>query len=239
MTNDKQSKLYLLAAERIQIATKHLERGRLRELIKAITEEAEIPGFENKTMKFGKFVNKEFVAMMTDIRKSSDIINSYEGDEKMFKIFYSYAAVVASIVDSHGGTSTEFLGDGVVNLFDTDSSREEALINAYKASKEILEARQQILNPLYFANDLPLIDIGIGIDYGQTIVTRFGHNGDNDLKAFGKCVYNASKLCKGNNTIQSTQSAKEVWPSGPNGTLIFSQVLDSENNLVYELSNTL
>ena len=196
MTNEKQTKLYLLANERIQIATKHLERGRLSELIKAITEEAEIPGFENKTMKFGKFVNKEFVAMMTDIRRSSDIINSDEGDEKMFKIFYSYAAVVASIVDSYGGTSTEFLGDGVINLFDTDTNLEEALKNAYSASKEILEARSQILNPLYFDNNLPQIDIGIGIDYGPTIVTRFGHNSDNDLKAFGKCVYNASKLCK-------------------------------------------
>jgi hypothetical protein len=52
------------------------------ELRKAIGEEAEIPGFENKPMKFGQFVNKEFVAMMTDIRKSADIINSTDGLRK-------------------------------------------------------------------------------------------------------------------------------------------------------------
>lgn len=113
--------------ERLEIAYTHLNNEKTRdELKKAINEEAEIPGFETKSMKFGQFVNKEFVAMMTDIRRSTDIINGQNGTQNMFLIFYAYSAVTAQIVDTYNGTSTEFLGDGVINLFDTDKGLDDA-----------------------------------------------------------------------------------------------------------------
>ena len=69
-----------IATNRIQLATNHIEQGNNQnELKKAINEESEIPGFESKPMKFGQFVNKEFVVMMTDIRSSTDIINAENG----------------------------------------------------------------------------------------------------------------------------------------------------------------
>jgi class 3 adenylate cyclase len=205
------------------------------ELKKSINEEAEIPGFETNPMKFGQFVNKEFVAMMTDIRKSTDIINRPNGTRDMFLIFYAYSAVTANIVEHYGGTSTEFLGDGVINLFDTEKGLDQAFINSIRASREILEARSQILNPLFQKLQLPTIDLGIGIDHGVTIVTRFGYKTDNDLKAFGSCVYNASKLSKGMNEIIISEKSQSAWPTSPDGKLQFNITLLKEGLIGYKI----
>jgi class 3 adenylate cyclase len=159
---------------------------------------------------------------MTDIRASTEIINGPNGTITMFLIFYIYAGIVAKIVDYHGGTSTEFLGDGVLNLFDTtEFTLDGALRKSVMASWDILEARNKVLNPFFSKVGLPNINLGIGIDHGVTIVTRFGYRGDTDLKAFGKCVYNSSKLSKGMNQIFVSQKSHEVWPVSPNGKLGF------------------
>lgn len=90
------------------------------------------------------------------------------------------------------------------------------------AAWAIMDARETILNPFFVENDLPTIDFGIGIDHGVTIVTRFGYRNDNDLKAFGRCAYNASKLCKKKNIIMVSDNSQAVWPSGEGGALAFS-----------------
>lgn len=238
METTKELELKKLTLQYFQIASSHVRQSvdlsdSLRKAISGvpINVEAELPGFENKPMKFGKFENREFVVMMTDIRKSTDIINGQNGLVEMFLIFYIYAGIVAKIVDSYNGTSTEFLGDGVLNLFDTkDSNRDTALKNSILASWDIIDARENILNPFFSSVGLPQINLGIGIDHGITIVTKFGYKNDTDLKAFGKCVYNASKLCKGMNEILVSNNSQSVWPSGPGGNLHFGspQLIDGK-----------
>jgi adenylate cyclase len=229
MDQSKKDELTKLAQQYFNIAASHVSANNdfNDSLYKALTnarinEEAEVPGFEEKPMKFGRFVNREFVVSMTDIRKSTEIINDKNGVVKMFLIFYVYAGVVAKIVDSYQGTSTEFLGDGVLNLFDTEnSSLDQAFRNSMQSSWDIMDARQYILNPFFRSNGLPEIDLGIGIDHGMTIVTKFGYRNDTDLKAFGKCVYNASKLSKGFNEILVSDQSKQKWPYGEGGNLRF------------------
>lgn len=236
MTEDRIKELTALANNRLEIAIQHIENSKNKNILfkGASKKESEVPGFEGRPLKFAQFENKEFVAVMTDIRRSSAIINEENGTEIMFQIFYVYSAVVASIIDSYGGTATEFLGDGVLNLFDVDTvSRQKALANAMLASKEILEARNTILNPLFKIKGLPEIDLGIGIDYGMTIVTRFGYKTDNDLKAFGKCVYHVSRLCKGENEIHCSHEAQENWPKFPGGTLRLDPKYNSEEGFIY------
>lgn len=238
ISENKKNELIRLTRSRIYLAQSHLDKDKINEeLKKSFSAEAEIPGFEQKPMKFGSFVNKEFVALMTDIRSSKKIIESEQGVSKMFQIFYSYSAVIANIVDTYDGTATEFLGDGVLCLFPTDEGTANALTKAFRCSIDILNARHTILNPIYRENFLPQIDYGIGVDYGITIVTKFGYKGDNDLKAFGKSVYNVSRLCKGINVINFSPKAYNDIPKHPNGTIAFGQSYDSDNNIVYKILN--
>jgi len=238
MDSNLNAELLKLTKQYFNVALSHVDSStelseKLRKAFTALNlnEEAELPGYEDRNLKFGKFENREFVVMMTDIRDSTSIINSQNGLVKMFLIFYVYAGIIAKIVDNFGGSSTEFLGDGVLNLFGTkENGRDAALRNSMSASWAIMEARETILNPFFIENDLPIIDIGIGIDHGLTIVTRFGYRNDNDLKAFGPCAYNASKLCKGKNIIMVSQNSKDVWPSSVGGALAFGnpEYIDSK-----------
>jgi class 3 adenylate cyclase len=229
MDQIKVTELTKLAKQYFDIASSHVRQNNdLNELLRKaiagvpVSEEAELPGYEDKKVKFGKFENREFVVLMTDIRKSTEIINGPQGVINMFLIFYIYAGIVAKIVDENGGTATEFLGDGVLSLFDTkDEGLETALMSSMSTARTILEARQLVLNPFFSSVGLPNINFGIGIDHGITIVTKFGYRGDTDLKAFGKCAYNASKLSKGFNQINVAENTKSVWPIREGGMLVF------------------
>lgn len=235
------NELIRLSKQYFNVALSHVDKDTelsdtLRKAFSALTlnEEAELPGYEDRNIKFGKFENREFVVMMTDIRDSTAIINSQNGLVKMFLIFYVYAGVIAKIVDKYGGSSTEFLGDGVLNLFGTkEAGRDTALKNSILAAWTIMEARETILNPLFLANDLPMIDFGIGIDHGITIVTKFGYRNDTDLKAFGRGAYNASKLCKKKNLIVISENSKAVWPLGEGGNLVFDTPEFIEGKIAY------
>jgi class 3 adenylate cyclase len=235
------TELERLAKQYLKVALSHIDSNvnlteRQKKALSSITinEQAELPGYEERRIRFGKFENREFVAMMTDIRDSTSIINSENGLVKMFLIFYVYAGIVAKIVDKHNGTSTEFLGDGVLNLFGIqEHGQDQALRNSIQAAWDIMDAKDQILNPLFIEHDLPEIEYGIGIDHGMTIVTHFGYRSDTDLKAFGRCAYNASKLSKLPNQIVVSENSKSVWPSGPGGKLSFGQFQNIDENPGY------
>jgi adenylate cyclase len=232
------TELEKLARQYLRVALSHIdsnvnltERQKKALVNNTLSEQAELPGYEERRFHFGKFENREFVAMMTDIRDSTSIINSENGLVKMFLIFYVYAGIVAKIVDKHNGTSTEFLGDGVLNLFGIkEHGQDQALRNSIQAAWDIMDAKDQILNPLFYEYDLPKIEYGIGIDHGITIVTHFGYRSDTDLKAFGRCVYNASKLSKLPNQIVVSENSKSVWPSAPGGMLLFGNYQNIDGN---------
>ncbi len=222
------SELVKLRDQYFEIALSHVDQTQLTDRLKnvkntlQVRNEAELPGYEKRSVSFGKFENREFVVMMTDIRDSTAIINGPNGVVNMFLMFYVYAGIVAKIVDTYNGTSTEFLGDGILNLFDTkENGTPTSLSNSMLASWDIMEAKDEILNPFFIQNGLPAINLGIGIDHGITIVTQFGYRGDTDLKAFGKCAYNASKLCKKVNQIVVSAGSQAVWPSSDGGKLVF------------------
>jgi class 3 adenylate cyclase len=236
MTNDRKQQIKNLIIQTLELAEKHIQSSRkiLKETKQSFSgsENVKIPGDEVKTLKFGQFTNKEFVVMMTDIRRSTDIINSNNGVEKMFKIFYAYSAVVANIVSSYDGTSTEFLGDGIINLFEVNGNVSDVLIKSMRAARDINFVKDDLLNPIFKKYYLPNIDIGIGIDYGLTIVTRFGKKYENDLKAFGKCIYNVSRLCKGENDIRISETAfKNIFSKLDRR--LFRNFYDTDNNINY------
>jgi class 3 adenylate cyclase len=225
---------YKIALSHVDSSTQLTEKQKQALSSLIINEQAELPGYEERKIKFVKFENREFVVMMTDIRDSTSIINGPNGLVNMFLIFYVYAGIVAHIVDKHKGTATEFLGDGVLNLFGVkELGLDDALVNSMTAAREIMYARQHILNPFFLENDLPLINMGIGIDHGVTIVTHFGYKYDTDLKAFGTCAYNASKLSKAFNQIHVSENSRAIWPIRVGGTLSFGMLNFVDNNPGY------
>jgi class 3 adenylate cyclase len=236
MTQEKYSQLEKLVNARYDLAVSYMERFQsTAALQKALAHEAELPGFQSKPRKFGPFENKDNVVMMTDIRNSTGLVKQTNGLSNMFLLFYIYASLVSSIVEDCSGSTTEFTGDGVLSLFDAEGGRDNALLNSMIAARDIMYCRTNLLNPFFGAKGLPTLTLGIGIDYGMTIVTRFGLRPDNDLKAFGSCIYNVSKLCKGYNEIVVSSSAISVWPVSPGGNSQFFPTLAKDGSLAYKV----
>jgi class 3 adenylate cyclase len=233
MNEQKKNELTKITRNRIEIARKHLTGKSIQPFAKGYASlESELPQFEEKKMKFGEFAKTEYIALMTDIRKSKSIMDKAGGEEIMLQIYYAYSALVANIVDSYGGTATEFLGDGLLCLFPIEGNLGNDLTKALNSAKDILIARKDILLPVFRQLNLPDINFGIGLDYGPTIVTRFGFKGDSDLKAFGKCVYNVSRLCKGNNDIKVSL---KYYTSVSKNLFKFNHVTDSQGGNAYSL----
>lgn len=76
-----------------------------------------------------------------------------------------------------------------------------------------------ILNDRY---GLPPLEVGVGLGMSKAIISLVGLSGDlQEVKAFGKCVFNATKLSNSRNEVKIDTYLKAKWPSSKNGSLKF------------------
>jgi class 3 adenylate cyclase len=124
------------------------------------------------------------------------------------------------------GVVTEYLGDGLLALFqfpfdDTDK-REKVCEVVMGVARECLEALQIAVNPILNQRySLPSLKIGVGMSYSQSIITHFGIEPNTQVKVIGRCIYDVSKLSKGENEIAIHEKLKKVYPSSKEGKLSF------------------
>jgi class 3 adenylate cyclase len=142
------------------------------------------------------------------------------------RVFYETSALLPALalaVKFEEGNVTEYLGDGVLALFRVDANdRSKFIYAAHRAAKlsinEIRDVVNEILSERY---SLPNLDIGVGLALSQTLVTLVGLPTEKHPKAFGECVFRATKLSGGKNEIIADKNLKLAWPSQKGGTLCF------------------
>jgi hypothetical protein len=186
----------------------------------------------------------EFVALVVDMRKSTQRLKTIVKGPKIQgfqRLYYETSALlpgVAVVCDLKDGMVTEYLGDGALVLFSVDKKDRAASVRAaYSAAKNCLEDLRKIINErLSNKYDLPPIDLGAGLAMSDALVTVVGIPGNYQPKAVGSCVWDASKLSYGTNTIHVAQGIKDVWPSGKGGTMSFTP-LDKEHIKGYRMIN--
>lgn len=192
-------------------------------------EPSKIPGHE--LVQDSETVIDEFIAFVADMRQSSNHLMCAISDKKadvsgLQRVYYETSALLPALglaVKFEEGNVTEYLGDGLLALFKVDSSdKSEAIYAAYDAAKNSINDIRSIVNEaLYSRYRLPSIDLGVGLALSQTLVTLVGLPGEKHPKAFGECVFRATKLSGGINEIISDKNLKAAWPSKTGGTLAF------------------
>lgn len=65
------------------------------------------------------------------------------------------------------------------------------------------------------------LKIGIGLALSKALVSLSGIEGSRHAKAYGECVFRATKLSGGNDIILIDSNLKTAWPSSKGGTLRF------------------
>ena len=175
----------------------------------------------------------QFIAMVADMRKSTEhlmcaISPKHAKASQLERIFYETSALLPGLavaISYENGAVTEYLGDGVLALYPYDESEpDDSIRSAYRGSKNCLEFVDDVLNPeLDRRYGLPGLSIGIGLACSKALVTLVGTRSFVQPKAFGECVFRATKLSKGKDEIRVDARLHSEWPTSKEGRLRFHE----------------
>ena len=110
--------------------------------------------------------------MFVDLVGSTDMSLSLS-EEKVAMIVSSFAQEMAIAVKQHNGYTLKFVGDAVIGYF----IHKSALIasdNAISCAQNMIKIIEKGINPILNNYDYPDLFIKIGIDYGESMVVRYG-----------------------------------------------------------------
>ena len=110
--------------------------------------------------------------MFVDLVGSTDMSLSLP-EEKVAMIVSSFAQEMAIAVKQHNGFTLKFVGDAVIGYF-IHKSALMASDNAISCAQNMIKIIEEGINPILNNYDYPDLFIKIGIDYGESMVMRYG-----------------------------------------------------------------
>ncbi len=185
--------------------------GVINESMESISESytSSIPGYE--VMEPNSDEVCDFVALVVDMRGSSEHLTEEPKNlgakvSHLQRVYYETAALLPALalsISFEKGAVTEYLGDGVLALFKVDGDQKNnAIERAFKVAKYCLKTTLSLVNAeLAKRYNLPPLSMGIGLSYSPALVTLVGVSDSLHPKAFGECVFKATKLSCGVNEI--------------------------------------
>lgn len=154
--------------------------------------------------------------LFVDIRHSTKM-NEENGNTDMVKIYKMFAKLVIRAVEENNGRVNQIMGDGMLCIFNGNSSG----LDAFKAALKINHYVKECYNVI--VEDSWKIECGYGIRTGHTLITRIGTRGKNKTckVAYPSLITNyACKLCniaKKNEILMDkatfSQVKKEKFPN--------------------------
>ena len=102
--------------------------------------------------------------------------------EQTVRLLNRYFAHIIRIIKARGGVVVDFVGDGILVLFDPIESDMAAMTTAAVSCAFEMQRRLVDVNREMIADGLPSITIGIGLNVGPAIV---GNIGSKDRAKFG------------------------------------------------------
>lgn len=242
LTEDEEKQVRILVNDSLDKAEKHWRNGAhqlsesrsfgMESINKSMDAElSKIPG--HSIVQDDITVIDEFIAYVADMRDSSkhlmcEISSKHAKVSRLQRVFYETSALLPALaltISFEEGNVTEYLGDGVLALFKVDpDNKSKAIYAAHEAAQNAIGQTRNIVNEmLYERYNLPSIDLGVGLAMSKTLVTLVGLEGDKHPKAFGECVFRATKLSGGRNQIITDKMVRGAWPQAKGGVLTFRQ----------------
>lgn len=116
--------------------------------------------------------------------------------QKLARLQALYLSQVSAIVKENNGVTEKYTGDGVMGLFGTefDTKAVEDVNNATRCALDLKLLLKNSLNPYLSKNNLPQIEVGMGIDYGPVLMEKVGLRGENQFSLAGRAVSLAAKM---------------------------------------------
>lgn len=141
----------------------------------------------------GYYVN--CCAVFVDIRDSS-LLTDEDTKKNVSKIYRSFVSEITAKMQSYKQCKhINIVGDCVSGVFNTSNRQEDlsAIFMMVGGGNTLIK----MLNRSLKNHNLPEIEVGIGIDYGESLVVKAGYKGSglDELVWMGDVVNNAAHLC--------------------------------------------
>jgi adenylate cyclase len=147
---------------------------------------------------------REITVVFWDIRGFSRLCDVLQASPELIVLFLrEYCELAAHTINEHGGILDKFMGDGTMALFGTWATPERQVDAARDAARcaLLLQHRFAKLREEWLirwkkkvAQDIPQIELGCGIGYGQVFVGRVGTTFRDQFTAVGPDVNLCSRI---------------------------------------------
>ncbi len=138
-------------------------------------------------------------------------------EEKLAIIISSFSQEMASVIRLHKGYVLKFVGDAVIGYFVATDNAIMAADNAVDCAKSMMTVIQQGINPILNQYDYPDLMVKIGLDFGQSIVVRYGSNAESShVDLMGPAMNIAAKIqsmAKANQILIGDDVYKKLHPA--------------------------
>jgi len=136
---------------------------------------------------------ERFAAILfVDIRASTQLVESRLPYDVVFILNRFFEAVGSAIIAA-GGTPNQFIGDGMMAIFGTETDAAESCRKGLEAARlidwHLAEMNRALVNELQQP-----IGFGIGIHAGEVIIGTMGYREHAQMTAIGEAVHIASRL---------------------------------------------
>jgi len=188
----------------------------------------------------------DFICLIADMRDSTKhmlhhISQKTTSVNTLQRVYYETSALLPALamaIDWDRGSVTEYLGDGILALFNASANRADAVYSSHRAAKNCMQALEEVINPILQKRyQLPELEIGIGIAFSKAVVTLVGLEDNKLPKVFGECVFRASKLANKRNEIVIDVAMKNIWPTAKDGKISFKEVSGRSSEIGYLIQN--
>lgn len=138
-------------------------------------------------------MEKEVTIFFSDVRSFTNISEKMGSAKALIQYLNEYMEPMSNIITKYEGTIDKYIGDAIMAYWNAPANVENHPDKAVKASLEQLRVLET-LNKKLTQNNLPIIDIGIGINTGVAIVGEMGSIGRSDYTVIGDPINLGSRL---------------------------------------------
>ena len=134
-------------------------------------------------------IKQNVTVLFSDVRNFSTIAEKLD-PEKIVKLINIYFDLQTRIIEKNKGIVDKFMGDQIMAVFQGKLMADNTLRSAVQIQREIHK-----LNQVRASRGQPILEIGIGINYGTAVLGNMGSSDLMDYTVIGDVVNVASRLC--------------------------------------------
>lgn len=191
-----------------QIRAEAITRAELSRFLSHAVADAVIQG---KTENLRQSRLAEVTCLFADIRGFTTLAEN-ESPQEVVAMLNEFFSAMADVVFRHEGNLDKFIGDCVMAVWGPPAEHLDDAARALRAALEMQDAVSR-LNKRRVQDGRKPIEVGIGINTGQSVVGYMGSAERHEFTAIGDTVNTASRLCglaKGGEVIAAEATIRKA-----------------------------